>query len=270
MNIEKYFNFQAKVLQTDVNTKDELLKEIAKSAMASDTLKEIDEKALLKQLKARESVGSTGFGDGIAIPHCTMNSIDDFVIGALISKNGIDFNALDGKAVNCFIYIIAPSQKRNEHIRILSELAKVLKTPTYVNELCEQNDSNSFFKKLSEYGNWDKTEELPQEYSQLSIHIQDSKVFDRVLELLAEVQDTHVTVLDGNNVGKYLYSLPLFSHFMNEEHKGFHRMILAVVNTVYVNDTLRKVGLIVKDLNCESKVMITSHPLNFFFGGLDI
>lgn len=270
MNIKKYFNLHTKALKTALTTKDDLLREIAETAVKSASLKDVNPKDLYKQLKAREAVGSTGFGDEIAIPHCTMNNIDDFVIGALISNEGIDFNALDGKPVKLFVYIIAPSKKRNEHIRILSELAKVLKTPSNVNTLIKQDDVKTFFNQLSEFSNLENTDDLPQEYSQVSIHIQDSKVFDSVLELLAEVKDAHITVIEGSNVGKYLYSLPLFSHFMNDEHRGFHRIIIAVLNTVYVNDSLRKIKTIIKDQNCESKVMITSHPLNFFFGALDI
>lgn len=270
MNIEKYFNLQEKNIISNARTKDELLEEIARSATRSQTLQNIDPKALLKQLKTREAVGSTGFGDQIAIPHCTLSNIDDFVIGALISENGIDFNALDGKPVKLFVYIIAPLKKRNEHIRILSELAKVLKISSYVRTLNEQRDSRSFFNELSKFSQWGNTDDLPQEYSQINIHIQDAELFDHILELLAEVKDINITVIEGNNVGKYLYALPLFSHFMNEEHKGFHRVIHAIVNTVYVNETLRKIRMILKDNNSESKAMITSHPLNFFFGNLDI
>jgi len=270
MKLEKYYNLNVKSIKTKAKDKDELLQAIVDSALASDTLKNIDPKQLLKNLKARESIGSTGFGDGIAIPHCTLNDIDEFIVGALVSDEGLDFASIDGKPVKLFVYIIAPSKKRNEHIRVLSEIAKVLKVPAYVDELSAQTSASAFFKKLSEFGQWNSEEELPEEYSQLTIHIQDAKAFDQILELFAEVNDAYVSVIEGNNVGKYLYALPLFSHFMNEEHKGFHRLILAVINTIYVNDSLRKVGSIIEKLNCGSKVMITSHPLNFFHGGIDI
>jgi PTS system nitrogen regulatory IIA component len=270
MNLEQYYNLQTKALQTNAKSKDDILKTIASSAVVSDTLKGFDPDQLYKKLKARESVGSTGFGDGIAIPHCTLNDIDSFVIGVLTSEDGIEFNAMDGKPVKLFMYIIAPEKKRNEHIHILSEIAKVLKEPAQLEMLLKQTSVKDLFTQFSKFGQWDSINDLPEEYSQLTIHIQDAKAFDNILELFAEINDAYISVLDGNNVGKYLYSLPLFSHFMNEEHKGFHRLILAVVNTVYVNDTLRKVGLIIKKLNCGSKVMITSHPLNFFYGGIDI
>ncbi|MFA6619215.1 MAG: PTS sugar transporter subunit IIA [Candidatus Neomarinimicrobiota bacterium] len=270
MKIIKYFNLETKNIVTQAGTKHELLEEIARSAVQSKTLENIDPKALLKQLKAREALGSTGFGDGIAIPHCTLSNIDDFVIGALVSEDGIDFNALDGAPVKLFVYIIAPAKKRNTHIKILSEIAKVLKNPSHVKTLCKQKDSVSFFDELLKFSQWGNTEDLPQEYSQINIHVQDAEVFDYILELLSEVEDIHLSVIEANNVGKYLYALPLFSHFMNEEHKGFHHIIHAVVNRVYVNDTLRKIKMIIQDNNCESKAMVTSHSLSFFFGNLDI
>ena len=270
MNLEKYYNLQAKTMMTDAKNKDEALNAIATSAKASKVLKKISLRQLQKKLKERESIGSTGFGDGIAIPHCSLKEIDTFVIGVMRSEDGIEFNAIDGKPVKLLIYIIAPSNKRNEHIRILSELAKVLKEPEQLNALLKHDDISEFFKDLSRFGQWDENEEIPQEFSQLTVHIQDSRAFNQILELFAEVKGAYVSVIDGNNVGKYLYALPLFSHFMNEEHKGFHRLIIAVVNTTYVNDIIRKITVIINKYNCSSKVMITSHLLNFFYGGIDI
>ena len=270
MNLEKYYNVQAKSMMTDATSKDEVLNAIANSAKASKVLRKISVRQLQKKLKERESVGSTGFGDGIAIPHCTFKEIDSFVIGVLRSEEGVEFNSIDGKPVKLFIYIIAPSEKRNEHIRILSEIAKVLKDPKQLDALLQMNDIQEFFTSLSRFGLWDEKEDLPEEFSQLTVHIQDSRVFNQILELFAEVKGAYVSVIDGNNVGKYLYALPLFSHFMNEEHKGFHRLILAVVNTTYVNDIIRKITVIINKNKCSSKVMVTSHLLNYFFGGIDI
>ena len=270
MNLEKYYNVQAKSMVTDAKNKDEVLNAIAASAKSSKALKKVSIRQLQKKLKERESVGSTGFGDGIAIPHCSLKEIDDYIIGVLKSDKGVEFNSIDGVPVKLFVYIIAPSEKRNEHIRILSEIAKVLKEPAQLEALLKLDDIQEFFKAFSRFGQWDENEDLPEEFSQLTVHIQDSKVFDQVLELFAEVKGAYVSVIDGNNVGKYLYALPLFSHFMNEEHKGFHRLIIAVVNTTYVNDIIRKITVIINKNKCASKVMVTSHLLNYFFGGIDI
>jgi len=48
-------------------------------------------------LKDREEVGSTGFGNEIAIPHCVIDNISDFVVGVLVIPDGVDYNSIDGK-----------------------------------------------------------------------------------------------------------------------------------------------------------------------------
>ncbi len=270
MKLEHYFNLEAKALHTDARTKPDVLMDIAKTAVATKTLKNIDPEHLYKKLMEREAIGSTGFGDGIAIPHCTLDNIDHFVIGVLISKEGIDFKALDGKSVKLFMYIIAPTKRRNEHIRILSEISKVIRIVSNVTALLEQRSVKTFFDTFTQFGTWDISGELPQKYAQITVHIQDAGAFDKILELFTEIEDSNISILEGNNVSKYLYALPLFSHFMNEQEKGFHRIIIAVINTVYINESIRKINTITKKLNCSSKVLITTHALSYYNGGIDI
>jgi mannitol/fructose-specific phosphotransferase system IIA component (Ntr-type) len=143
MELERYFNLNAKALFTEAKTKSDLLMEIARSATSSTpALEKFDPVRLHKKLMERESIGSTGFGDEIAIPHCSLDDIDTFVVGVVISKEGIDFKAMDGKPVKLFMYIIGPRKKRNEHIRILSEISKVLRIPANISALLEEKVLN--------------------------------------------------------------------------------------------------------------------------------
>jgi len=270
MKLENYFNVKATKLQVSATNKQELLMEIAKEANKSETLKHIKPEELFKKLSEREAIGSTGFSDGIAIPHCTLDNIDDFVIGILISKDGIDFQSVDGKPTKLFMYIIAPTKQRNKHIRILSELSKVLRVRSNVENLLIQNSVKDFFEKFCEYGTWDVSQDIPKDYSQITVHIQDSQAFESILEIFTETQDCHVSVIEAHSAGKYLYSLPLFSQFMNESNKGFHRVIIAVLNTVYVNKCIRTINEISEKLKDESKVMITTHALSYYSGSINI
>lgn len=270
MNITSYFHLQSPVLHTTASNKQDILKAIAESAVKNEILEKTDPYTLFKKLSERESIGSTGFGKGIAIPHCSLDNISSFVIGVLISKDGVDFRALDEQPVKLFMYIIAPSKYRNEHIRILSEISKVLRNAANVNKLLESVSVKGFFETFTRIANWDGSEDLPQEYSQLTVHIQDAEAFTRILELFTEMKDCHLSVLEAGNAGKYLYALPLFSHFMNEDRKGFHRLILAVINTVYVNKSVRKIQAICEELACLDKVMVSSHMLTYFNGAIEI
>ncbi len=270
MKLEHYFNLKATTLQASATNKQELLMEVAKNASMSETLKHVDTDQLFKKLSEREAIGSTGFSDGIAIPHCSLDSITDFVIGVLISKDGIDFQSADGKPTKLFMYIIAPTKQRNKHIRILSEISKVLRIPSNVENLLSQNTVKSFFDKFCEYGTWDVSPDLPRDYSQITVHIQDSEAFESILEIFTETQDCHVSIIEAHSAGKYLYSLPLFSQFMNERNKGFHRVIIAVLNTVYVNNCIRTINDLSEKLKDESKIMVTTHALSYYSGSINI
>lgn len=270
MKLTSYFNLKAGTMLSAAGNKDELLRDITASALHHETLHKIDPELLYNKLRERESIGSTGFGGGIAIPHCTLDDIDDFVIGALISSGGVDFKAADTEPVKLFLYIIAPSKHRNEHIRILSEISKVLREPANVNLLLKENSVKGFFETFTRLGNWDSIEELPEQYAQITVHIQDAAAFNGILEIFSERKACYMSIIEANNASKYLYALPLFSHFMNEGQKGFHRVILAVVNTVYINETVRKIQAFCEDNKCENKVLVTTQSLNYYKGSIDI
>ena len=270
MKLENYFNVNAAKFEASATNKKELLMEIAREAKTSETLKHIESEELFKKLSEREAIGSTGFSDGIAIPHCSLDDINEFVIGVLISRNGIDFQSVDGKPTKLFMYIIAPTKQRNKHIRILSELSKVLRIPSNVENLLSQKNVKDFFNKFCEYGTWDVSQDLPKDYTQITLHIQDSEAFENILELLTETQDCHVSVVEAHSAGKYIYTFPLFSQFMSERNKGFHRVIIAVLNTVYVNNCIRTINEISEKLKDESKIMITTHALSYYSGSINI
>ena len=77
--------------------KDDVLIEIAQFIKKSPVLENLSTEKLITALRERESLGSTGFGDGIAIPHCKLDEIDDFAAAIMISKKGVDFDSIDGK-----------------------------------------------------------------------------------------------------------------------------------------------------------------------------
>lgn len=270
MNIEKYFNTLADNIRTSATSKDELLMAIAKQAKMSKALSDVDENVIYSKLKEREAIGSTGFGEKIAIPHCALNQISEFVIGVLISENGIDFNSIDGTPTHLFVYIIAPAKMRNDHIRILSEISKVLRVGNQVEDLLSQRSVKEFFGRFKQYGQWNTEEELPHEYTQLNVHVQDAETFEKILEYFTEIPDCHLSILEANDASKYLYSLPLFSQFINEDRKKFHRLIVAVINAVYANNCIRDINKIADKSNDPSKVMLTAQILTYYKGSINI
>ena len=104
----------------EVSEKVSVLRVIAQLAKKHPALQERSEDEIFQGLLQREETGSTGFGDCIAIPHCALDHVSDFVLGILTSPEGIDFDSIDGKPTKVFVFIIAPVSRRNDHIRILS------------------------------------------------------------------------------------------------------------------------------------------------------
>jgi len=92
-------------------------------------LLDMDEKSegiLYKTLKRRENLGSTGIGTGIAIPHCSMEEIDDTLVSLGVSGSGVDFESIDGGATHLILLLVTPRNKTKVHIRTLAEIAKLL------------------------------------------------------------------------------------------------------------------------------------------------
>lgn len=80
-----------------------------------------------KVLLEREYLGTTGIGDGVAIPHGKLESLDDILLVVGRSNEGVDFEALDFKPCNIFFLVLAPEQVAGIHLRILAHISRLLK-----------------------------------------------------------------------------------------------------------------------------------------------
>ena len=93
-----------------------------------------DKKALLKNLLDREKLGSTGIGQGIAIPHAKSDKVSELVAIMGISKKGVDFDALDGEPVYIFFLLVAPRESAGPHLKALAQISRLLRD-SYLCEL---------------------------------------------------------------------------------------------------------------------------------------
>ena len=91
---------------TIAKNKEDILKEISKLSKNNQLLNDITEEEIFSALKKREKLCSTGFGNFIAIPHCSFEKLTDFVVGILVAPDGVDFNSLDNQKTKIFFYII--------------------------------------------------------------------------------------------------------------------------------------------------------------------
>ena len=101
-----------------------------------------DKKQVLASLFKRESLGSTGIGDGIAIPHARIAGLKDAILFIGLSRHGINFAAVDGKPVYLVVFFLTPLLETELHLKILAKVAGLLNNKIFVRQLtqCSTND----------------------------------------------------------------------------------------------------------------------------------
>ena len=97
-----------------------------------------------KGVYAREEEGTTGIGEGIAIPHCKSDAVSRPGLAAMVIKDGVDFDALDGEKVSLIFLIAAPNTEDNVHLDVLSKLSVLLMDENFTNGLKQAASSISF------------------------------------------------------------------------------------------------------------------------------
>ena len=89
----------------------------------------LDGKAVTRAFVERERLATTGVGEGIAIPHAKIDGLLENKIVVGISRAGIDFDAIDDKAVRIFFALGAPLNSSGDHLRLLAQISRLLKDP---------------------------------------------------------------------------------------------------------------------------------------------
>ncbi|MCF7886217.1 MAG: PTS sugar transporter subunit IIA [Candidatus Marinimicrobia bacterium] len=256
-------------LEQGYKNKEEVLKGIARLAKRSKVLKDVGEEELYKKLKNREKISTTGFGKNIAIPHCPIADISDFVIGAIVVPAGVDFGSVDGQPTKLFIFIILPKNKRNEHIRLLSRFANALKDKNNVKELLSCKDAATFREILLRQTQAGLQKEESEKYNLFNIITQNEEIFEKVLHTFAQVENCTLSIMDSENASVYLYKQPLFSGFYDEEEKQYNQLISAVVNESYANDLIRQLNMILDDFD-ENQMAFWVQELFYYNGSINL
>ena len=105
-----------------------------------------DEEAYRRQVYAREEESTTGIGDGIALPHGKCNAVDRPGLAAMVVRDGVDFDSLDGEPVSLIFMIAAPDTEDNVHLDVLSKLSVLLLDEEFVNSLRGAKTAEEFLK----------------------------------------------------------------------------------------------------------------------------
>ncbi len=108
---------------------------------------------VLDVILEREKVMSTGIGHGIAIPHAKLDSVSSPKMVAGLAKDGIEFDSVDGKPASIFFLLLSPKNGSGDHIKILSELSRILNGPKVREELLLSETASDFLQVLKKHAN---------------------------------------------------------------------------------------------------------------------
>jgi fructose-specific phosphotransferase system IIA component len=112
-------------LELTSGNKKDLIAELIELLSKSKRIR--NKKAFFKAILEREKLGSTGIGNGVAIPHARAEGVGDFILAFGRKDNGIDFGALDGEKTYLFFALASPKNEVGGHLKILAEISRVVK-----------------------------------------------------------------------------------------------------------------------------------------------
>lgn len=112
---------------------------------------ELDAGRALAVLMDREGLGTTGIGDGVAIPHGKLAALDRILLCVGRSVQGVDFEALDFKPCTMFFLVLAPEQMTGIHLRILAHISRLIKDESFRRDFYEAPDQGALFALLEAF-----------------------------------------------------------------------------------------------------------------------
>ncbi len=139
---------EACIVDMKARTKKEALREL--SEVLAGSVKGLDAAGLLDMLLEREKLGTTAMGDGIAIPHARIEALDRLLASFGRSRQGVDFDSVDGKPTHLFFLLVAPGREGSAHLLTLARLSRLLSSPEFRSKLLDVESSDDLFRVLEE------------------------------------------------------------------------------------------------------------------------
>ncbi len=129
MNLAEYIEKKQVIAGLSARTKNEVLAELIEPLIKMRP--SLIQDKVFDVLLTREYLGTTGIGDGVAIPHGKIEDLDEVLIVAGRSRQGIDFASLDHKPAHIFFLVLAPEKSAGKHLKILAFISRMLQDHSF-------------------------------------------------------------------------------------------------------------------------------------------
>ena len=148
MHIDSILSADRTICDLSVASKKRTIEAIAK--IFADSISDLDLDTLIVQLNNRERLGSTGIGNGIAIPHCRFSTHGKTYGACITLSTPIDFNAIDNQPVDIIFAMLVPENEESSHLETLSHLAETFQSPEFVSKVRTTSSSADLYKQLTD------------------------------------------------------------------------------------------------------------------------
>jgi len=149
MKISNYLKEEFCIMDLGAEDKEQAIRKIADKL--NDGRMIVDKESFIKDVLERESLGSTGIGHSVAIPHARTAAVKKFVIGFGKSKDGIEFDSLDGQRVNIVFLMGSDPKELNLYLRLLAELSKLLMSKSFRESLMKADTASEVIKVINDF-----------------------------------------------------------------------------------------------------------------------
>lgn len=148
MQIKDFISEEGIVFSPSVTSKKAALEILSASLAYQDN--NLGKNKVLDALLAREKLGSTGLGEGIAIPHCRMQEIENINVAMLKLKEGVEYEANDDKPVFFLFGLVVPEDANDDHLQLLASLAELLDNDQIRNFIQKSSSARELYQALTQ------------------------------------------------------------------------------------------------------------------------
>ncbi len=134
-------------------SKEDAIRTMVESLGTTGAIRSEDQESIVSAILKREELGSTGIGNGVAVPHTKHPSVDKLVATIAIARDGVDFASLDGESVFILFLLVSPPDRPGDHLRALESISRHLRNQNFCSFLRQSKTGEAIVELLEEADN---------------------------------------------------------------------------------------------------------------------
>ncbi len=270
MYIIDYLKPEGIIIKAEAKKKKDLISRLLNHAVKNNIISAEKIESILSAIMLREQQGSTGIGNGIAIPHCKTDLVSTGIMLAATIPNGIKYNSVDNKPVNIIFLFIFPGNENKEYLQVLAKAARLFSDEVIRNQLILSHTSEDFRAVIA------KNDIIPIQKGNngkylFILALSDQKKMQAVISNLVEIGAQTSLILDSETLEKKLaYDIPMFAGLTHFKGKTpYSKTFIGILDNLNQIDYLNKLLLKEEiDLNAPGAGFLMTIKADKIIGGI--